>query len=84
MFITTNPQLSSIMVSRVERYVWILVFAVLVAFSVPWFLWGDDTVALGLPVWIWWHIGWMGLATLAFWTFTKRAWGLGFGEVADV
>lgn len=72
------------MVSRVEQYVWLAVFAVLVGFSVPWFLWGDATVAFGLPVWIWWHVVWMGVAAVAFWLFSKRAWGLGLGEVSDV
>lgn len=71
------------MVSRTERYGWIAAFAVLVAFSVPWFLWGSDAVAYGLPVWIWWHVGWMALAAVVFWAFTKRAWGIGIGEVHD-
>ena len=71
------------MVSRAERYGWIAAFAALVVFSVPWFLWGSDAVAAGLPVWIWWHIAWMGLAAAVFWTFTKRAWGLGLGGAND-
>lgn len=71
------------MVSRVERYAWGAVFAALVVFSIPWFLWGDDTVSYGLPVWLWWHVGWMAIAAVAFRAFTKRAWGLGLGEVGD-
>jgi hypothetical protein len=35
---------------------------VLVALAVPWFLWGSGRVVAGLPVWVWWHIGLMGLA----------------------
>jgi hypothetical protein len=62
---------------RVERYGWALVMAVLIALAVPWFLWGDSRVAFGLPVWLWWHIGWMGLTTALFYAFADRAWGLG-------
>ena len=51
--------------------------AALVAFAVPWFLWGDARTAFGLPLWLWWHVGWMGLAAVVFWLFTKRAWGIG-------
>jgi hypothetical protein len=64
-------------VSTAERYAWPVVFAVLVVLAVPWFLWGDDSVVRGLPVWLWWHVGWMALASLCFWLFGRRAWGLG-------
>ena len=56
---------------------WVLAFAVLVAFAVPWFLWHDATTALGLPVWLWWHVGWMALASATFYGFTRRAWDRG-------
>ena len=56
---------------------WIGGFAVLVAFAVPWFLWGNATVIGGLPVWLWWHIGWMALASVVFAVFTRRAWDRG-------
>jgi hypothetical protein len=65
------------MVSKWEAYGWFVAMAVLAALAVPWFLWGDSRVALGLPVWLWWHIGWMALASVVFWLFTKRAWGVG-------
>jgi hypothetical protein len=68
------------MVDRRERYVWPVVFGVLVALAVPWFLWGDATVVAGLPAWLWWHIAWMGLTALAFHVFARRAWGLGVEE----
>lgn len=59
---------------------WIPVFAVLVAFAVPWPLWGVDRVAVGLPVWIWWHVGWLGLCTLVFRSFVRSgAWERGMG-----
>jgi hypothetical protein len=64
------------MVSMIERYLWGSVFVLLIVFSVPWFLWGSSQVIVGLPVWIWWHVGWMVLASLAFWVFSQRAWGL--------
>ncbi|MFT4884646.1 MAG: hypothetical protein ACI8U4_002162 [Natronomonas sp.] len=68
------------MVSRRERYGWVVVMGVLMALAIPWFLWGDSRMAYGLPLWLWWHIGWMTLAALAFWTFANRAWGIGITE----
>ena len=62
------------MKGRKTDYLWIGVFAVLVAFAIPWFLWGDATTWLGLPIWLWWHIGWMVLASLAFALFSRGAW----------
>ncbi|MEF8781231.1 MAG: DUF3311 domain-containing protein [Haloferacaceae archaeon] len=59
---------------RLETVLWALAFVTLVAFAVPWFLWGDATVVAGLPVWLWWHIGWMGLAAVVFYAFSRRAW----------
>jgi len=50
---------------------------VLVALAVPWFLWGSSQVVAGLPVWVWWHIGWMVLTAGVFYVFTRTAWGLG-------
>jgi hypothetical protein len=60
---------------------WTVVAFVLMALSVPWFLWGTGTVVAGLPVWIWWHVGWMCLTAVVFWVFTRRAWGIGVEEV---
>ena len=71
------------MASSVERYAWWVTFAVLIAFAVPWFLWGVDSVLAGLPVWLWWHVAWMVLASILFWLFTRRAWGLGI-EIGKV
>jgi len=70
------------MVERLEAYLWAVAFAVLVALAVPWFLWRDATVVAGLPVWLWWHIAWMGLAAVTFHLFARRAWGLGVEEAA--
>ncbi|AFK20019.1 DUF3311 domain-containing protein [Haloferax mediterranei ATCC 33500] len=58
-------------------YRWIATFAVLVAFAIPWFLWGDDRVFAGLPLWLWWHIGWMILTAIVFHLFTRQAWDRG-------
>ncbi|WP_436934999.1 DUF3311 domain-containing protein [Halovenus marina] len=63
-------------VTRVEQVGWLAMMAVLVAFAIPWFLWGADRVIAGLPIWVWWHIGWMAVAGVVFWVFTKRAWGI--------
>lgn len=52
----------------------------LLVFAIPWFLWGDARTALGLPIWLWWHIGWMVVASGLFALFTKRAWGIGIVE----
>jgi hypothetical protein len=62
---------------------WIVVASVLIVFAVPWFMWGVDVVVAGLPVWVWWHVGWMGLTAVVFWTFTRRAWGVGVVEVSQ-
>ncbi|WP_136718360.1 DUF3311 domain-containing protein [Halorientalis salina] len=64
-----------------ERIVWSLVAVVLAALAIPWFLWRDGTVIAGLPLWLWWHIGWMGLAAVVFRIFANRAWGVGVEEV---
>ncbi len=62
---------------RVELGVWIAVAVILVGLSIPWFLWGTATVVAGLPVWVWWHVGWMVLASAVFRLFATRAWGIG-------
>ena len=67
------------MSDRTERIAWSVVAAVLLALAVPWFLWGDSTVVAGLPVWVWWHVGWLLLAAVAFRTFAARSWGLFVG-----
>ena len=64
------------MASTVERYGWAVLMGLLITLAIPWFLWGDSRTALGLPLWLWWHIGWMVLASASFWLFTIRAWGL--------
>jgi len=56
---------------------WAIVALVLMALSVPWFLWDSGTVAAGLPVWLWWHVGWMVLASLVFAVFARTDWGVG-------
>jgi hypothetical protein len=58
----------------IRDWLWIATFVVLVTFSVPWFLWGTSTVFAGLPVWLWWHVGWMILASVVFALFTRHGW----------
>lgn len=65
------------MISRTERVGWAVTMGLLVVFAVPWFLWRDATVVAGLPLWLWWHVGWMVLATGVFALFARRAWGVG-------
>ncbi len=64
------------MVSNVERYAWTAAAGLLLALAIPWFLWGSSRIVAGLPIWLWWHIGWMAVASVAFWLFTRRAWGI--------
>jgi hypothetical protein len=64
------------------RIVWGIVFAALAALGIPWFLWGSDLVVAGLPVWLWWHVGWMLLTAVAFWLFTRTEWGLWVEDAA--
>lgn len=59
---------------------WIPTFAMLVAFAVPWPLWGTELILAGLPVWIWWHIGWLVLCSVVFARFVSSgAWERGMG-----
>ncbi|SDF58825.1 DUF3311 domain-containing protein [Halorientalis regularis] len=60
-----------------ETFVWSAVAVLLVALAVPWFWWGSSRVVAGLPVWVWWHVGWMGLTAVVFAVFARRAWGVG-------
>ena len=60
---------------------WATVALVLIALAVPWFLWNRAGVVYGLPLWLWWHVGWMALAAAVFWLFANRAWGVGVREV---
>lgn len=55
-------------------YLWYGVFALLAVFAIPWFMWRDATTWAGLPVWLWWHIGWMLAASAAFYAFSLGAW----------
>jgi len=66
-----------------RELLWGVVALVLVAGAVPWFLWGDATVAYGLPVWLWWHVGWMALSALVFAAFARRAWGIGIETATE-
>ncbi|ARS90354.1 DUF3311 domain-containing protein [Natrarchaeobaculum aegyptiacum] len=62
---------------RLEVWGWLVVAVVLSVLAIPWFLWGDATTVVGLPLWLWWHVGWMVLASVVFWVFTRRGWGIG-------
>ena len=63
--------------STVRAVGWGLVAAVMVALAIPWFLWGASAVIAGLPIWIWWHIGWLALLSAVFYVFTRTDWGIG-------
>ncbi|MDG5776429.1 DUF3311 domain-containing protein [Haloarculaceae archaeon H-GB2-1] len=55
---------------------WAVVALVLTALAIPWFLWRSDAVAFGLPIWLWWHVGWMCLAAAVFAVFARSGWGV--------
>ncbi len=57
------------------RLLWGGLFMTIIVFAIPWFLWGNEQLFLGLPVWLWWHIGWLGLASVLFWLFSMFGWG---------
>lgn len=63
------------MASRRERVGWVAVTVVILALAIPWFLWGDGRLWLGLPLWLWWHIAWLAMATGVLYLFVTRAWG---------
>ncbi|RQG88920.1 DUF3311 domain-containing protein [Natrarchaeobius halalkaliphilus] len=56
---------------------WVAIGITLSALAIPWFLWGSDAVVAGFPLWLWWHIAWMVIASVVFWLFARRAWGIG-------
>lgn len=70
------------MTGYLRSVLWAAVFLVLAVFAVPWFLWGVDTTVLGLPVWLWWHVGWLVLTTAVFFVFTRTDWGIWTGVEA--
>ncbi|APW97734.1 hypothetical protein CHINAEXTREME_08070 [Halobiforma lacisalsi AJ5] len=62
---------------RLELVGWTAVAIVLSGLAIPWFLWGTATTVVGVPLWLWWHVGWMLLAAVVFHYFARRAWGIG-------
>jgi len=62
---------------RIEAVGWAVVAAVLVALAIPWFMWGSSATVAGLPVWVWWHVGWLCLTTVVFAAFVRYGWGVG-------
>jgi len=67
------------MTRRVSDLLWIPLFGVVIALAVPWFMWGESAVVAALPTWLWWHVGWMLLASAAFYAFARTAWDRGVG-----
>lgn len=63
-----------------DELVWAVTAVVLIALAVPWFLWRSDAVIASLPIWLWWHIGWIALTAVVFKAFADRAWGIGIRE----
>ncbi|MGM0590926.1 MAG: DUF3311 domain-containing protein [Halobacteriota archaeon] len=62
------------MTRTLTDYLWVGAMVVLVVLAVPWFLWGDSRLVAGLPLWLWWHVGWMFLASATFYAFTRGPW----------
>lgn len=68
---------------RLKLWGWLAVAVVISGLSIPWFLWRDSTVVAGVPLWLWWHIGWMVFTSVVCWLFTQHAWGLGIESTGD-
>jgi len=66
-----------------RTWLWAIVLVLLPVLSIPWFMWGEDGVWAGLPVWVWWHVAWMGVAAVAFALFARRAWDRWIAEDGD-
>ncbi len=60
-----------------EMLLWTGVALALAALAVPWFMWGSSRVVAGLPVWVWWHVGWLATTAVVFAVFARTAWGVG-------
>ena len=71
------------MSERLTKVGWGVIAILLSVFSIPWFLWDDNTVMAGLPLWLWYHIAWMGLTAVVLYVFTQRAWGIGIEGEAN-
>jgi hypothetical protein len=70
------------MSTAIASVFWAGTFLVLSALAVPWFLWGVAVTWFGLPVWLWWHVGWLVLTTAVFFVFTRTGWGIWSGVEA--
>ena len=71
------------MTRTTRDYLWIGALATVVTLAVPWFLWRDATVVAGLPLWLWWHVGWMCLASVVFALFARTGWDRLMGGDTD-
>jgi len=53
---------------------WAIALFIIMVMGVPWFLWGSSFLFLGIPVWVWYHVGWLFLVTIIFWIFVRTFW----------
>ena len=65
---------------RARLAAWIVGFAAFMVMGVPWFLWGSSTVRFGLPLWVWYHVGWLVGAAVVFWAFARWFWRIDDGR----
>ena len=57
-----------------KKVVWVVVFFITTVMGVPWFLWGSSLLFIGIPLWVWYHVGWLLFAVFLFWLFVKTYW----------
>ncbi|RLE14708.1 hypothetical protein DRJ04_01850 [Candidatus Aerophobetes bacterium] len=63
-------------VTRIKiKILWIVVFFITMVMGIPWFFWGSSSCFIGIPVWVWYHIGWLLFLIFLFWLFVKTYWG---------
>jgi len=58
----------------IQRVRWVVIGVILVGASIPWWLWQDPLRWGPLPVYVWYHIGWMVVVTVVFIHFARRWW----------
>lgn len=56
------------------KVLWVAIFLVTMVMGVPWFLWRSSRLFMGIPVWVWYHIGWLLFLVFLFWLFVRTYW----------
>jgi hypothetical protein len=59
--------------SKIKMF-WIVIFFITMVMGVPWFFWGSARLFMGIPLWVWYHTGWLLFLIFLFWLFVKTYW----------